>query len=119
LQAPLAGINSPNEGNASSFDRTGWTVHTCATADKLTGAAITVADLTIDAGMAVTTDLLGANYGSRQSTRFVLVGWTSQAGHEYAVNEMAPSLAWPTTWSKSSPCPSVFIRRRECRSSSR
>jgi hypothetical protein len=97
---PLPAINIPTVGANNSVDRTGWTVQTYATADSLTGATITVTDVTNDAGIVlpVTTNLLGANYGSRSAMRFVPMGWASTAGHSYAVNVTGPSLATPINY---------------------
>jgi hypothetical protein len=95
---PLGGINTPNVGAANSVDRTGWTVQTYANADNLTDAGITVTDLTTDAGLPVTINLLGANYGSRFALRFVPNGWTSQAGHSYAVSVNGPLLTNPINY---------------------
>lgn len=95
---PLAGINIPNVGSANSVDRTGWTVQTYAPADNLMGATVTVIDLTTGASLPVTTNLLGANYGSRSAIRFVPMGWVSQVGHSYAVSVSGGSLSTPINY---------------------
>jgi hypothetical protein len=90
---PLQAIAIPTVGTSNSIDRTGWTVQTYATADNLTNAAVTVTDNGVD--LPVTVTALGANYGSRSATRFVPMGWVSQAGHSYVVHVTAPGMATP------------------------
>jgi hypothetical protein len=71
-------------------------VQTYATADIVANATITVTDN--GTNLPVTTNALGANYGSRSAVRFVPMGWTSQAGHSYVVTVTSPTMTTPITY---------------------
>lgn len=82
---PLAALQTPR------VDVAGWSVHTFAAADDLTGATVAVRDDGVDAPVDVT--LLERDFGSRYAVAFRPRGWTTQAGHEYLVNVVAPAIS--------------------------
>lgn len=82
---PLAALTT------TKVDVTGWSVHTFAAGDDLTGATVAVRDDGADAPVDVT--VLEQNQGSRYALAFKPRGWTAQAGHEYVVNVVAPAIS--------------------------
>lgn len=66
----------------SSVDSTGWTIQSDSI--NLSGAQVTVTDG--GTNMPVTVAVLQGGYGSSYAIRFNPQGWTSQAGHSYAVS---------------------------------
>jgi hypothetical protein len=66
----------------NSLDTAGWTIQSDSI--NLGTATVTVADAGQD--RPVTVSQLPANYGSRYAIKILPNGWTSQAGHTYAVS---------------------------------
>jgi len=66
----------------NSLDTAGWTIQSDSI--NLGTATVTVADAGQD--RPVTVSVLPANYGSRYAIKILPNGWTSQAGHTYAVS---------------------------------
>jgi uncharacterized protein YkwD len=81
---PAAGtipIQALTSSRNNSVDMTGWTVQSDSI--NLAGAQVAV---TVDGtAQPVTVTQLDAGYGSRYAIRFNPMGWTTQAGHTYAV----------------------------------
>ena len=72
----------------NSLDTAGWTIQSDSI--DLATATITVSDAGQD--RPVTVSVLPANYGSRYAIKILPNGWTSQAGHTYAVSAQGTSM---------------------------
>lgn len=87
---PPGGVVPLDALTQSRVDEAGWTVETFSSAADLSGATVAVRDNGADAPVDVT--VLPQNEGSAYAVSFKPRGWTTQAGHEYVVNVVAPAI---------------------------